>query len=158
MKKMSNIMVILGVFILALAVSAWAQPAPPAGPGAGQGAMTPKAGKGMQYDAKSLETVSGEVTQVRTMGRKAKGMQLQMKTDKETLVVFLGPAPYLEQQKMTLAVGDKVEIKGSRIQHPQQAMLIAGEVKKGDQVVKFRDDQGKPLWAPQMPKRKMPTE
>jgi hypothetical protein len=120
--------------------------------------MAPKAGMGMQYDPKSMETVSGEVTQVQTRGRRAKSLNLQVKTAKETLMVLLGPASYLEQQKMTLALGDKVEIKGSRIQHPSQALLIAGEVKKGDLVVKLRDDQGKPLWSPQGPKGKKPTE
>ncbi|MBI4643248.1 MAG: DNA-binding protein [Deltaproteobacteria bacterium] len=154
MKKMSRIMLWLGVLSLALAANAWAQPA---GPGAGKGAMRQKAGMGM-YDPKTVETVSGEVTQVQTMGRRTRGVHLQVKTDKETLLVVLGPAQYLEQQKMTFAVGDKVEIKGSRIQHPQQAMLVAGEVKKGDQVLKLRDDQGKPLWSPQMPKRKIPIE
>lgn len=158
MKKISRIMVWLGVFILALAASVWAQTAPPALPGAGKGPMTPKAGMGMQYDPQSLETVSGEVTQVQTRGPRAKSLNLQVKTDKETLLVLLGPGSYLEQQKMTLAVGDKVEIKGSRIQHPNQALLIAGEVKKGNQVIKLRDDQGKPLWPLQGPKRKMPTE
>ncbi|MBI4794877.1 MAG: DNA-binding protein [Deltaproteobacteria bacterium] len=151
---MSRIMLWLGVLSLALAANAWAQPA---GPGAGKGAMRQKAGMGM-YDPKTVETVSGEVTQVQTMGRRTRGVHLQVKTDKETLLVVLGPAQYLEQQKMTFAVGDKVEIKGSRIQHPQQAMLVAGEVKKGDQVLKLRDDQGKPLWSPQMPKRKIPIE
>jgi predicted transcriptional regulator len=85
-------------------------------------------------------------------------VHLQVKTDKETLIAILGPTSFLEQQKLEIAVGDKVEIKGSRIKHPQQAILLAGELKKGDQVVKFRDEQGKPLWSLQGPKRKMPTE
>lgn len=158
MKRLNLILAFSGILVLLVAACAWGQPAQPAGPGAGKGAMAPKAGMGMQYDPKAVETVSGEVTQVQTMGRRTKGVHLQLKTDKETLFVFLGPASHLEQQKMTLAVGDKVEIKGSRIQDPQQALLIAGEVKKGDQVVKLRDDQGKPLWSRQMPKRKMPIE
>jgi len=152
MKKIRRILLWLGVLSLALAASAWAQPA---GPGAGKGAMRQKGGMGMQYDPKTVETVSGEVTQVQTMGR---GVHLQVKTDKETLLVGLGPAQYLEQQKMNFAVGDKVEVKGFRIQHPQQALMVAGEVKKGDQVLRLRDDQGKPLWPPMGTKRKMPIE
>jgi len=34
---------------------------------------------------------------------------------------------------------------------------MAGELKKGDQVIKFRDEQGKPLWR-MGPKRKLSTE
>jgi hypothetical protein len=158
MKRLNLILAFSGILVLLAAASACGQPAQTAGPGAGKGAMAPKAGMGMQYDPKAVETVSGEVTQVQTMGRRTKGVHLQVKTDKETLIVVLGPTTYLEQQKMTFAVGDKVEVKGSRIQHPQQAMIVAGEVKKGDQLLKLRDDQGKPMWSPMGPKRKMPIE
>jgi hypothetical protein len=158
MKRLNLIVAFSGILVLLVAASAWGQPAPPAGPGPGMGAMPPRAGMGMQYDPKAVETVSGEVTQVQTTGRRARGVHLQVKTDKETLLVGLGPAQYLEQQKMTFAVGDKVEVKGFRVQHPQQAMIIAREVKKGDQVLKLRDDQGKPLWPPMGRKRKIPLE
>jgi hypothetical protein len=113
---------------------------------------------GMQYDPQTVETVSGEVIQVQIMGGRAQGVHLRVKTDKETLVVMLGPSSFLEQQKMAFAVGDKVEIKGSRVQHPQQAMLIAGEVKKGGQALKLRNDQGNPLWPRVGPKQKPPTQ
>jgi hypothetical protein len=157
MKKMNLILAFSGILALLIAAAAWAQPAqppPPAQPtlpGTGPGAAAPKPRMGMQYDPKSLETVTGEVTQVQARGRRGKSLNLLVKTDKETLLVLIGPAFFLEEQKMALAAGDKVEVKGTRIKHPNQAMLIAGELKKGSQVVKLRDDQGKPLWAPQGP-------
>ena len=154
MKKISRIVVLLGVLSLVLTAYAWAQPA---APGTGKGGPGPGAGMGMQYNPQAVETVSGEVTQVQ-QPRRSKGMHLQVKTDKETMIVILGPASFLEQQKMKIAVGDKVEIKGSRISHPQQIILLAGELKKGDQVIKFRDEQGKPLWSPPGMKGKMPTQ
>ena len=42
---------------------------------------------------------------------------------------------------------DKVEIKGSRVTMQGQPVLIAAEVKKGDETLKLRDDAGIPLWA-----------
>lgn len=152
MKKNNHIFGLSGILLLLLTAAAWAQP----GMGGGGKGMGPGGGMGMgmHYDPKTVETIQGEVTQVQQMQGMAAGVHLQVKTAKETVMVVLGPASYLEQQKMKLAVGDKVEIKGSRVQHPQMALLIAGELKKGDQVVKLRDDQGKPLWAPQGPKRK----
>jgi len=157
MKRMNLILAFSGILALLMSAAAWAQPAAPTLPGTGPGAAAPKPRMGMQYDPKNLETVSGEVTQVQTRGRRGKSLNIQVKTDKETLLVLIGPAAFLEQQKMTLAAGDKVEIKGTRIQHPNQALLIAGELKKGSQVVKLRDDQGKPLWPPQGPQKKMPS-
>ena len=146
MKKMNRILVFSAILALAVAAAAWAQSAAPTLPGTGPGAAAPQPRMAIQYDPKSLETVSGEVTQVQARGRRGRSLNLQVKTDKETLLVLIGPASFLEQQKMTLAPGDKVEIKGTRIQHPNQALLIAGELKKGSQVVKLRDEAGRPLW------------
>jgi hypothetical protein len=42
---------------------------------------------------------------------------------------------------------DKVEIKGSRVTLQGQPALIAAEVKKGDGVLKLRDDAEVPMWA-----------
>jgi len=153
MKRLRHILALSGILVLLLAAYAWAQPGS-SGPGMGGRGPGGGMGMGMHYDPKTVETIQGEVTQVQEMQGMAAGVHLQVKTAKETLMVILGPASYLEQQKVKIAEGDKVEIKGSRVQHPQMAMLIAGELKKGDQVIKLRDDQGKPLWSPQGPKRK----
>jgi hypothetical protein len=151
MKRLNCILALAGILVLLLATSALSQ-AGMGGPGKdGKG---PGGGMGMMYDPQTVETVSGEVTQVQQMQGRAGGVHLQLKTDKETLMVMLGPSTYLEQQKLKIAVGDKLEIKGSRRQHPKMAMLIAAELKKGDQVVKLRDDQGKPLWSRPGPQRK----
>ncbi len=157
MKKFNCILVLSGILVLLLAAGAWSQPGMGGGGKGGMGGgggMGMGMGMGMHYDPKTVETIQGEVTQVQQMQGMAAGVHLQVKTAKETVMVVLGPASYLEQQKMKIAVGDQVEIKGSRVQHPQMALLIAGELKKGDQVVKLRDDQGQPLWSRQGPKRK----
>jgi hypothetical protein len=66
---------------------------------------------------------------------------------KETLVVQLGPESWLAQHSFYLAPGDLVTIKGSRITRLRETFLIAGEVKKGNQVLSLRDENGRPLWA-----------
>jgi hypothetical protein len=40
-----------------------------------------------------------------------------------------------------------VEVTGSRITYEGQPAIIAGEVKKGGQVLKLRDAAGVPAWA-----------
>lgn len=69
------------------------------------------------------------------------------KTDKGDVSVHLGPEWYLENQDVKIEPKDKVEIKGSRVTLQGQATLIAAEVKKGDEVLKLRDDAGVPMWA-----------
>jgi hypothetical protein len=128
--------------IILLAVSSRAQP----GPGRGGGMHY-----GMMWDAKTMETVTGEVVVVDkyTPGRggQSYGLQLTLKTDKETVPVILGPAWYIDQQHFAVAYKDRVEIKGSRIPIQGQATIIAAEVTKDDQTLRLRDEKGIPLWA-----------
>jgi len=102
------------------------------------------------YDAKTLETVKGEVVSVQTF-TPGKGMgygvHLELKTDKETLPVHLGPAWYIENQDTKIEAKDVVEARGSRVTFEGKPALIAAEVKKGDETLRLRDQDGYPAWA-----------
>jgi hypothetical protein len=102
------------------------------------------------WDAKTVATVNGEVVSVDKYvpgrGGTSYGLRLTLKTDKETLPLVLGPAWYVEQQHFAFAPEDQLEVKGSRLLIQGQPTLIAQEVKKGDKVLKMRDDKGFPLW------------
>jgi hypothetical protein len=102
------------------------------------------------YDPATVETVRGEVTAVNTiaasrMGR-GPGVHVQLETASGPLEARLGPAWYLEREKLVLGVGDEVEITGSRVNVGGQPTLIARLVKKGDRSVTLRDEGGMPLW------------
>jgi len=116
MKKTDGILVLSGILVLLLAASAWGQPMG----GAGKGRMGAGGGMGMMYDPKTVETVSGEVTQVQEMQGMAAGVHLELKTDKETLMVILGPASYLEQQKVKIARGTSWRSKGPGCSIPRR--------------------------------------
>ena len=75
------------------------------------------------------------------------GVHFTLKTEKETIPVHLGPSWYMEEQAVSFAPGDKVEVTGSRITYQGQPTIIAAEVKKGGQVLKLRDAAGVPVWA-----------
>jgi hypothetical protein len=75
------------------------------------------------------------------------GIHLTVKADKETVSVMLGPGWYIERQDTKLAKGDMVEVKGSRITYEGKPAIVAAEVKKGDAVLKLRDNNGVPVWA-----------
>jgi hypothetical protein len=102
------------------------------------------------YDAKTVETVKGEVVGVETFtpgkGMGA-GVHLQLKTREGVLSVHLGPVWYIENQDVKIEVKDVVEVKGSRVTFDGKPALIAAEVKKGDETLRLRDPDGYPAWA-----------
>ena len=115
----------------------------------GSGGWGPGTQYNRMYDPKTVETISGEITAVDRI-TPAKGMsggvRMNVKTDKETISVHLGPGFYIENQDVKLQAKDKVDVKGSRITFDGKPAIIAAEVKKGDEVLKLRDDAGFPAW------------
>jgi hypothetical protein len=55
----------------------------------------------------------------------------------------------VEQQNVKCAAGDRVEVKGSRMTVRDEPLIVAAEVKKGDQVLKMRNANGEALWLAQ---------
>jgi hypothetical protein len=143
MKKIGMTVTMIGVLFLFMAVAVWAQPG--MGPGGG-----PRVHYGTKWDAKTIAIVNGEVVSVDKYipgrGGTSYGLRLSLKTGQETIPVVLGPVWYIEEQHFKFEVNDKIEVKGSKMSIQGQPTLIAQEVKKGDQVLKLRDDQGAPLW------------
>jgi hypothetical protein len=103
------------------------------------------------YNPQTVEVLGGEVVSMERMtpGKGMKyGLHAMVKTEKETISVHLGPGWYLENQDMgIIKVGDKIEVKGSRVTFEGKPALIAAEVRKGDQVLTLRDANGIPAWS-----------
>ncbi len=121
-----------------------------AGPRMGMGGWGTGTKYGRMYNTQTVETVSGEVVKVekiKPMKGMSYGIHLFLKTEKGDIPVHLGPAWYINNQDMEVAVGDKVEVKGSRVEFSGKPAIIAAEVKKGDETLKLRDENGFPVWA-----------
>lgn len=102
------------------------------------------------YDPATVETVNGEVTAVEkfTSGKgMGAGIHLQLKTDKGTIPVHLGPLWYIERLDARIEQGDVIEVKGSRVTYGGKPAIIAAEVKRGSEVLMLRDSGGIPVWA-----------
>ena len=140
---------IVGLILGIAAADAFAQRGP-AMMWRGSGGWGPGTPYNKMYDPKTVEIISGEIVDVdRITPNKgmAGGVRMNVKTEKETVSVHLGPAWYIENQDVKLQAKDKVEVKGSRITFGGKPAIIATEVKKGDEVLKLRDDSGFPLWS-----------
>jgi hypothetical protein len=105
---------------------------------------------GRMFNSKTLETISGEVVSVDSMiafrGRQY-GLHLMLKTDKENISVHLGPTWFIENFDFKIRSNDKIDVKGSRITFEGKPAIIAMEVKKGDKILKLRDECGIPYWS-----------
>jgi len=174
MKQLSLMAGILGVLALLMAPPSWAQqqvpspspvqqvpPTPPASPvqqvppvspASPASPAIPAARQGSKaYNPQAVETVAGKVVSVKRHAAKKAGrpdrVTLVLQTDQGAVKVHLGPADYLDQQALKLAAGDQVEVKGVKVSRAKAPTFIAVEVRRGDQVLKLRDDAtGRPLW------------
>lgn len=137
--------------LAALVLLAWTSPTaaePPGGRGKGWGAG---GGYARLYDANTVETFPGEITKILRIDHGSSmsyGVHLLVKTEKDEVEVHLGPAWFVESQDEKLAVGDRVEVTGSRVTIAGEPAILAAEVKRGDEVLTLRDvANGMPLWA-----------
>ncbi len=95
------------------------------------------------------ETVSGEVIDVyRATSRQGykSGLHLLVKANEETIDVHLGPISYIEGQNFNFEPGDALEIKGDRFTDSPMPTMTAIEVKKGNDILTLRDNDGFPMW------------
>jgi hypothetical protein len=109
------------------------------------------------YDPNTVTTVKGTVEQVETaelpgggLSQQAKGkfsgpVYLNLKADSGILKVVLGPSWFVESRGVKFAAGDQVEVTGSRFQ--DEDIIVAREVKKGDQVLVLRNAEGVSEWS-----------
>ncbi len=147
MKRTGTVVIAIALIAIALATYAGAQPGMHwrGGGGWGMGSQY-----GRMYDPKTVETISGEVERVdmiTPMKGMSGGVHLTVKTEKGPMSVHLGPAWYIENQDVKIQPKDKVEITGSKANFQDKPVIIAKEVKKGDEVLILRDDNGYPVWS-----------
>jgi hypothetical protein len=121
--------------------------------GAAQSSPTARQGSRM-YDVKTETTITGTVESVENItgagGRGRRGMggtHLVVKSENDTVEVHVGPAAYLAEKGITLAKGDTLEILGSRVKVDNETVLIARQIKKGDNTWTLRDASGRPAWS-----------
>lgn len=147
MRKAGTLITVISIFSLLLATESFAQRGMK---WMGSGGWGPGGQYGRMYDLKTVETISGEVVSIERI-TPIKGMcygvHLMVKTDKETIPIHLGPGWYIENQDIKIQPKDKIEIKGSRITFQGTPAVIAAEVKKGDEILRLRDEKGFPVWA-----------
>lgn len=112
--------------------------------------LKPCGNYGKLYDVKTVETFQGVIAKIEKIACRRAGMysmSLLVQQGKESIPVYIGPAWYVEKQNVKLTEGDKVQVVGSKVTIKKGPIILAKEIKKGEQVLRLRDDKGFPLWA-----------
>jgi hypothetical protein len=118
----------------------------------GQGGMHRGAGGvGMgRYDAAAEVTFSGTVDEVRQMPSPRSGpggLHLIIRGDGVVQEVAVGPVSFVTSSHFNFAKGDRVIVTGAKMKMGGSDVVVAREIKKGDQVLTLRDARGVPLWS-----------
>lgn len=123
------------------------EPAPAPGAARGDDEIT------RQFNPQSITTLTGAVQSIGTFEPQMGGgerLRLQVRTeDNRMVVVYAGPRAYAAAQHLSFAPGDTVTITGSKATLNGREVIIATEVRKGDQTLRLRDPQGRPVWETQ---------
>jgi hypothetical protein len=105
---------------------------------------------GRMYNPKTVESLEGKIESLETVTASRMDIParvlLKLKTNQETVTVYLGPKWYLEKQKAKLSPGDYLQVKGSRVTMDNQPVILPNTITKGSEVMQFWDEQGSPIW------------
>lgn len=101
------------------------------------------------YDRSSVIEITGVVSQIHRVQRGG-GSSLTLSSDDAVFIVMLGPGWYLRRERADIQIGDKISVRGSRMETREgKVYLVAAKATnmRTGQVLRFRDDYGRPLWS-----------
>jgi sporulation protein YlmC with PRC-barrel domain len=106
------------------------------------------------YNPNEVKTLHGTIESVGTFnmegapeGTPVSGVRLRIRTDDGNLVtVYTGPRSYLESRNTWFHHGDEVTVTGSPAKVGWRDVILAAQIKKGDQTLDLRSKEGRPLW------------
>jgi len=103
------------------------------------------------FDTKTVETFRGTVEKV-MRAKYPDGncyVLIILRADDGDYLVNLGPVWFIDENGLVINEGDTLQVRGSKVRMNGRYIVIAGEVKKDGEVLKFRDVQGQPTWGNQ---------
>ena len=137
--------ILAGFIILCLALTgkSWGQTASGEIKGAGPGGF---------YNPQSVVTVAGTVVSMTPSPAKPglpSLVYLTLQTGEGKISCFLGPSLYVDKLPVQIKVLDQIPVTGSKITWEGSPVILAAEIKKGDNVLTLRNPNGIPLWTGQ---------
>jgi hypothetical protein len=101
-----------------------------------------------QYDSATEVKLKGTVEELKldppTGGKPV--AYLIIKNGEEKTQVYLCPKSFLDEMGVTFAMGDSVQVTGSKVKQDGTDLILAREVTKSGDTVTLRFKDGKPAW------------
>jgi hypothetical protein len=100
------------------------------------------------FDRNTVIRATGTVLQVDIATRGGPGT-LSLQTSTEIVTVILGPSWFLSEQHVDIQNGDPLVVEGAKMMDRRGNLhLVAASVtnRRTGAVLRFRDDEGRPLW------------
>jgi hypothetical protein len=103
-----------------------------------------------KYDPATEAVFKGTVVEVRdrqcpVSGGMGSHVILKLENG-STIEVHLATTKFVQEYELVFAVGDQLEVTGSKVVFEGVETIFAREVKRGNDVYVFRDKNGKPVW------------
>lgn len=107
-----------------------------------------KAASDPAYNPATTVTVSGIIASVRDVpaGQPLEGVPVMLKGKTSNVEVYLGPASFLKFLRTGYAVGEEIDIMGSRVKSGSADVVLAREVNDGVTTIELRDVFGAEAW------------
>jgi hypothetical protein len=104
-----------------------------------------------QYNPASVVDVEATVLEVREIPQSKtswNGIFLTVKTERETIEVYLGPSDFLKDFEIVFSRGDRLQVIGSRVRSGEGYIILAREVRRQERTLYLRSRTGEPNWPP----------
>lgn len=106
----------------------------------------------LRFDPAQMRTIEGTVQRVGSFNPGGAAVQCQelhlRKLDGTAVTVRAAPEDFARQHGITFNVGDRIAVTGSHSMAGDQSVIIATEIRKGDQTLRLRDAaRGSELWS-----------
>jgi len=107
-----------------------------------------KAATAPVYNPATAVTVSGVIAAVSNVpsGQALDGVHVMVKSNNGNFDVYLGPQNFMSFLKMRFAVGDGIDVAGSRVKAGNAEVILARQVSDGSATITLRDSSGAEVW------------
>jgi hypothetical protein len=104
----------------------------------------------LKYDLQTESKAKGVVDDVKVLdfGTRKDFIQLILRNESETVVVYVCPKPFEDEMGITFAKGEQISFTGSKVKEEESEVILAREIVKGTDTWTFRDAKGSPVWDP----------
>ena len=101
-----------------------------------------------KYDPATETKMKGLVEELKLppKGQEKEAAHLLTKNGDDLIDIYLCPKSFMDDMGVTFSKGDAIAFTGSKVKQDGADLILAREVKKGQDTLVLRDDKGNPVW------------